>query len=547
MNCKSYFLILALLLCTAIARAQYNQVNDIPYRDAAEGYAQERCKLDVYYPINETDVPVVVWFHGGGIEGGEKHIDPQLKNSGLVVVAANYRLLPKAPIDDILDDAAAAVAWTYKNIAKYNGSKRKIFVAGHSAGGYLLDMIGLDKRWLEKYGVDADSLAALVPFSGQCVTHYNIRKQQGIGPLQATIDQYAPLTYVRPDAPPIVIISGDRELELFGRYEEQAYFWRMLKLAGHKDVTLYEMQGYDHGAMPFPAYKILKDHIKRLTEKKSHSNDIVAEGETPVRVADSYSFTEGPATDAKGDVYFTDQPNNRIYHWDCESGEITLFTDQSGRSNGMYFDAQGNLIACADMDNQLWSFNMKGQHNILVTDYREKLLNGPNDVWISKDGSYYLTDPYFKRDYWTRNPDRQQPVEGLYYMAPGSKQLVMLDSTLNQPNGLVGTPDGKHLYVAEAKANRILKYDIQTDGSLTNRQVFANMGSDGMTIDDRGNIYLTGDGVTVFDKNGQKIAYFPIPEDWTANVCFGGKERNILFITASKSVYTLKMLVHGVK
>ena len=114
-------------------------------------------------------------------------------------------------------------------------------------------------------------------------------------------------------------------------------------------------------------------------------------------------------------------------------------------------------------------------------------------------------------------------------------------------NGIVGTPDGKHLYVAEAKANRILKYDILPDGLLTNRQVFANMGSDGMTIDDRGNIYLTGDGVTVFDKSGQKIAHFPIPEDWTANVCFGGKERNILFITASKSVYTLKMLVHGVE
>ena len=552
MTYKSIFLILALLFCRPLAWAQYNQVNDIPYREAAEGYAQERCKLDVYYPTNSQDAPVVVWFHGGGIEGGEKHIDPQLKNSGLVVVAANYRLLPKAPIDDILDDAAAAVAWTYKNIAKYNGSRRKIFVAGHSAGGYLLDIIGLDKRWLAKYGVDADSLAALVPFSGQCITHYNIRKQQGIPPLQATIDQYAPLTYVRPDAPPIVIISGDRELELFGRYEEQAYFWRMLKLVGHKDVTLYEMQGYDHGAMPFPAYKILKDHIRRITAKMTpalpaHSNDIVAEGEIPVRLADSYSFTEGPAVDARGDVYFTDQPNNKIYRWDCESGEITLFTDQSGRSNGMYFDAQGNLIACADMDNQLWAFDLKVHSKILITGYRGKLLNGPNDVWIAKDGGYYLTDPYFKRDYWTRAPERQQPVEGLYYLAPGGKQLVMLDSTLNQPNGLVGTPDGKHLYVAEAKANRILKYDIQTDGSLSNRQVFANMGSDGMTIDDRGNIYLTGDGVTVFDKNGQQIAHFPIPENWTANVCFGGKERDVLFITASKSVYTLKMLVHGVK
>ena len=263
--------ILALMLLPIISQAQqrqqYQQVNDIPYTVSADTYAQERCKLDVYYPTNQKDAPVVVWFHGGGIEGGNKHIDQELKNSGLVVVAANYRLLPKAKIDDILDDAAAAVAWTYKNIEKYGGSHRKIFVAGHSAGGYLLDLIGLDKKWLAKYGVDADSLAGLVPFSGQCVTHYNIRKQQGIPPLQATIDQYAPLTYVRPDAPPMVIISGDRELELYGRYEEQAYFWRMLKLAGHKDVTLYEMQGYDHGSMPQPAYKILKDHIRRLTAK----------------------------------------------------------------------------------------------------------------------------------------------------------------------------------------------------------------------------------------------------------------------------------------
>ncbi len=266
MNKKGIFSTLAFLLCTAMAMAQYQQVNDIPYTESTDAYAQERCKLDVYYPTNATDAPVVVWFHGGGIEGGSKHIDPELKNCGLVVVAANYRLLPKASIDQCLDDAAAAVAWTYKNIGKYGGSKRKIFVAGHSAGGYLLDMIGLDKRWLAKYGVDPDSLAALVPFSGQCITHYNVRKQQGIGPLQATIDQYAPLTFVRPDAPPIVIISGDREQELYGRYEEQAYFWRMLKLVGHPDVTLYEIQGYDHGAMAKPAYHILKQHIKRLTK-----------------------------------------------------------------------------------------------------------------------------------------------------------------------------------------------------------------------------------------------------------------------------------------
>lgn len=265
MNLLQKTLTLALLLCSMSAMAQYQQVNDVTYAESTNKYAQERRKLDVYYPTNQKDVPVVVWFHGGGIEGGSKHIDNELKNSGLVVMAANYRLLPKAPIDSILDDAAAAVAWAYNNAEKYNGSKRKIFLAGHSAGGYLLDMIGLEKKWLAKYGIDANCLAGLIPFSGQCITHYNIRKQQGIGPLQPTIDKYAPLTHIRPDAPPMVIISGDRELELYGRYEEQAYFYRMLKLVGHPDVTLYEMQGYDHGAMPQPAYHILKDHIKRIT------------------------------------------------------------------------------------------------------------------------------------------------------------------------------------------------------------------------------------------------------------------------------------------
>lgn len=268
MKTMRLLLVLLLALTSVLANAQYNRVNDIPYATSTDAYAQERCKLDVYYPTEMKDVPVVVWFHGGGIEAGNKHIDPELLNSGLTVIAANYRLLPKATIDEVLDDAAAAVAWAFRNAEKYNGSPRKIFVAGHSAGGYMLDMIGLDKKYLAKYGVDADSIAALVPFSGQVVTHYNIRKQQGIDPLHVTVDQYAPLTFIRPDAPPMVIISADRELELFGRYEEQAYFWRMLKLVGHPDVTLYEMQGYNHGDMPHPAYHILKNHIKRLTSQQ---------------------------------------------------------------------------------------------------------------------------------------------------------------------------------------------------------------------------------------------------------------------------------------
>ena len=266
-NMRKSILTLSLLFMGIVSSfAQYKRVNDIAYSQEDNAYAKERCKLDVYYPTDKKDVPVVVWFHGGGIEAGEKYIDNELLDAGYTVVAANYRLLPKASIDEVLDDAAAAVAWAFKNAEKYNGSKRKIFVAGHSAGGYMLDLIGLDKHYLQKYGIDADSIAGLFPFSGQVVTHYNIRKQQGIGPLQPTIDKYAPLTHIRKDCPPIVIISADRELELYGRYEEQAYFWRMLKLVGHPDVTLYEMQGFNHGDMPHPAYHVMKEHIKRLAK-----------------------------------------------------------------------------------------------------------------------------------------------------------------------------------------------------------------------------------------------------------------------------------------
>lgn len=190
---KSIFLtLIAVFFSLQWASAQYKRVDNISYSSSSDAYAQERCKLDVYYPENVKDAPVVVWFHGGGLEGGNKYIPSELENAGLVVVTVNYRLLPKATIDECIDDAAAAVAWTFKHAREYNGSEKKIYLSGHSAGGYLIDMIGLDKSWLAKYNVNADDVAALLPFSGQVVTHYNIRKQQGIGPLQATIDKYAP-------------------------------------------------------------------------------------------------------------------------------------------------------------------------------------------------------------------------------------------------------------------------------------------------------------------------------------------------------------------
>lgn len=264
---KQFFFLCLLVLCaSASAQQSYKEARDIPYSSEQNPYAQERCKLDVWYPEGKTDCPVVVWFHGGGLEGGSKFIPQELKDCGYVVIGVNYRLLSGgAKPDECIDDAAAATAWAYRHAEEYGGSHRRVVVSGHSAGGFLTDMIGLEKKWLAKYGVDADSLCALVPFSGQCVTHFNFRKLRGLKELQITVDEYAPITFIRPDAPPIVIVSGDRELEMNGRYEEQAFFWRLLKLCGHPDVSLYEMQGYSHGDMAAPAFHILKQTVRRLT------------------------------------------------------------------------------------------------------------------------------------------------------------------------------------------------------------------------------------------------------------------------------------------
>lgn len=268
MNLKTehmYKFILTILSCCIMPLAagaqSYRTAENIPYRDGDDSYITERCRLDVYYQPDKSDTPVVVWFHGGGLTGGNKFIPEELKNSGLTVVAVNYRLMPKAELSECIDDAAAAVAWTFRHIAEYGGDPHRIYVCGHSAGGYLTNMIGLDKRWLRKYGIDADSIAALVPFSGHAISHFAYREAKGMKPTQPSIDEFAPLYYVRADAPPLIIVSGDRELEMLGRYEENAYFRRMLQLAGHKDVTLYEFDGYGHD-MCGPGYPLLLRFVR---------------------------------------------------------------------------------------------------------------------------------------------------------------------------------------------------------------------------------------------------------------------------------------------
>ncbi|TLU91609.1 SMP-30/gluconolactonase/LRE family protein [Dyadobacter sediminis] len=284
-----------------------------------------------------------------------------------------------------------------------------------------------------------------------------------------------------------------------------------------------------------------------LSAQIMDSKSIVAPGAQVEKIGDGYKFTEGPVADKDGNVFFTDQPNNKIIRWDAETGKFSTFSDSPGRANGMYFDNKGNLVACSDEENQVWSFDKNGKPTVLVTDYEGKLLNGPNDIWIDPKGGIYLTDPLYKRDYWKRNPEMQQEGEHVYYLSPGSKKLVRVDEKLKKPNGIIGTADGKKLYVADIGDNKTYVYDIAQDGSLTNRTLFVSKGSDGMILDEEGNLYITGDGVTVFDKKGEQIAHFPVHKGWTANLCFGGKNRDLLFVTAETAVYGLKMKVKGIK
>ncbi len=270
---------------------------------------------------------------------------------------------------------------------------------------------------------------------------------------------------------------------------------------------------------------------------------IIASGETLQELAGDFIFTEGPASDAQGNVFFTDQPNDRILKWSID-GKLSTFMKPCGRANGLSFDREGNLWACADEKNELWRISPAGKATVVVTNYQGKLLNGPNDVWLRPAGGLYFTDPYYKRQYWKRGPKEQD--ECVYFLSSDEKKLVRVIDDLKQPNGIIGTPDGKLLYVADIGAGKTYRYDIQPDGSLKNKKLYCELGSDGMTIDSEGNIYLTGKGVTVFDPSGKQIEHIEVPESWTANVCFGGKDRQTLFITASKGLYAMRMTVKGV-
>lgn len=276
------------------------------------------------------------------------------------------------------------------------------------------------------------------------------------------------------------------------------------------------------------------------------AQNIIAEGAELTLVAEGYKFTEGPATDKNGDVYFTDQPNDRIVKWSATTNTVSDWMQPSGRSNGLYFDHDGNLLSCADEKNELWRIDMEKNTTVLISDFEQKLLGGPNDLWVDPNGGIYFTDPLYERPWWEPT-DNRITERRVYYITPSIGEVKIVAEDFVMPNGIIGTADGKTLYIADIGDKKTYVYSVMEDGSLSDRTLFCELGSDGMTLDNQGNVYLTGDGVTVFDKTGKQIKHIKVPEKWTANVTFGGPDQNMLFITAMDSVYTLEMAVNGIR
>ena len=269
--------------------------------------------------------------------------------------------------------------------------------------------------------------------------------------------------------------------------------------------------------------------------------DLVAPGAKPAKLAGGFKFSEGPAVAANGDVYFTDIPNNRIHKWSVADKKLSTFAEETNGANGLYFADDGSLYACQGNAKRVVAYTPDGSDtSSLAKRYDGKKFNKPNDLWIDAKGGVYFSDPNYG------NKELSQDGMHVYYIQPGGEEVVRVADGFKTPNGLIGTPDGSTLYIADIGDGKIYRYVIQEDGSLKDKKLFCESGSDGMTLDQHGNVYLTSGTVKVFNPKGEQIADLKFPES-PANVVFGGKELKKLYVTARTGFYSLDMEVTGAK
>lgn len=514
--------------------------------------------LTVYKPAEGTgNGTAVIVAPGGGYsvlawEHEGTQVGEWLQKLGVTAVVLKYRV-PRRPDDPkdappicALQDAQRAVSVVRSKAKDWNVDPNKIGFLGFSAGGHLTAWTSTnhDKRAYETVD-DADKQS--------CRPDFAILIYPGGLLDKADKSKLSSEIRVAKDTPPsFLVVSLDDK----GSFDPTVAYLKALKDAGVKaELHVFGSGGHGYGMKPsdkpyatWPARAadwMRSEGFLPAAAKPTGTSKAspFPEGAKVEKLADGFKFTEGPSADAAGNVYFTDQPTDRILKWSTD-GKLSTFLEKAGRSNGLCFDAAGNLWACADDKNELWKIDVASKaHTVAVKEFAGKKLNGPNDLWVRPDGGIYFTDPFYKRPYWERGPE-EQDARALYFLAADGK-VTRVDGDFKQPNGLVGTPDGKTLYVADIGANKTYAYDVKADGSLANRRKFCDLGSDGMTLDADGNVYLTGKGVIAFDRDGNKLGTLEVPEGWTANVCFGGSDMQTLFITAGKGLYAIKLNVKG--
>ncbi len=269
------------------------------------------------------------------------------------------------------------------------------------------------------------------------------------------------------------------------------------------------------------------------------AESLAEEGAQIEKLHGGFAFVEGPAADAQGNIFFSDIPENIIYKWSVD-GKLSVARENSGGANGLIFDKDGSLLACEGSAQRITSMDADGNLNVIVERYDGKRLNSPNDLWIDAKGGFYFTDPRYQFGEYPV----EQDGEHVYYVSPDRSEVVRVVDDMKKPNGIMGSIDGTKLFVADT-TGKVFAFDVHEDATLGPKKEFAPQGSDGVTMDERGNLYLTWmAGVTIYSPEGEKLEIIKVPE-MPANAGFGGADGKTLFITARTGLYSIQMKVKG--
>jgi gluconolactonase len=298
--------------------------------------------------------------------------------------------------------------------------------------------------------------------------------------------------------------------------------------------------GKDQDTLFITASKSLyavKTRTRGVTWPATEGKSVVAPGAKVEKLAGGFNFTEGPIADAQGNIYFTDIYNNRIRKW--SDGKLSTFRENSGLANGLDIDDKGNLYVCEGRNRRITRIDPTGNVTILCDTYKGKKLNSPNDLWRDKKGGIYFSDPSWAY----KKEDMELPGQYVFYLPADSHEPILVIDDMVSPNGVVGTKDGKLLYVADYSGRKTWVYKIKDDGTLSDKKLFVPIGADGMELDEQGNLYLAEKGIIIVSPAGKKIGSIDVPNP--SNLCFGGKDGKTLFITARDSFYSIQMNVKG--